>query len=218
MKHPLKFLILILLLCIAAGQPMVEGALLTLSTHLSEPLVDPGLLDASLDFSVVGSELTLAVNNLTPENPGDPALNINQVYFNTSDNVDGLVLSTVNGGPASKKWKLIYKVDSHEVANFGSFDVFLEDGIGNQPSVIGPQETVTFTFNISGTGPFSDADFIQLSATDGGEHVFSFAAAKFYDGGNPGISSYAATNIPEPVTLMLLGLGGLGLLCRRKRA
>lgn len=85
------------LLFVFGGQT-VQGVLLTLSTHSSEQ--DPGaeLLNATLDFSVVGSVLTLTVDNLTDENAGqDNAFNINKVYFNVSSNITGLDLTGLAG-------------------------------------------------------------------------------------------------------------------------
>jgi hypothetical protein len=79
---------------------------------------------------------------------------------------------------------------------------------------------VTFIIDIIGTGPFEDTDFTTEFSTvfDQCEaHVPSLAAAKFYDGENPGISGYGATNIPEPTTIMLLGLGAFCLFRRGRK-
>lgn len=223
MKHSLTLLMLTLFLLLLGGV-RAQATLLTLSTHSSDPLVAPGLLDASLDFSVVGSQLTLAVTNLTPENVGDPALSINEIYFNATGNVEGLVLADVIGADQAE-WALSFLENGFLVGGFGEFDVSLVDGYGDVPHVIGPADTVTFIIDIVGMEPFSDTDFtIELSRRvddpldPAGAQVLSFAAAKFYRGGDTDISAYGATNIPEPATTVLLGLGGLALLRRRKRA
>lgn len=225
MKHTLKFLILTLFFLFILGPPQAQATLLTLSTHANndgDNPIDPALLDATLDFSVVGNTLTLAVTNLTPENGDDPALKINEIYFNATSNVQGLALIDVIGADQDE-WVLIFSENGFRVGGFGEFDVSLTDGQGNSPHVIGPEDTVTFVIDIiTGSGPFSGYNFTTEFTTvsaggDKEEPVASLAAAKFY-GGDNGASSYGATNVPEPVTLMLLGLGGLGLLCRRKKA
>ncbi|HUV40828.1 MAG TPA: PEP-CTERM sorting domain-containing protein, partial [Sedimentisphaerales bacterium] len=171
-------------------------------------------LDATFDFSVLGNTLTLTVTNLTPENPlSDPALKINEVYFNTTADIQGLVLTEVIGSEI-EYWDLAFACDGIHVNGFGLFDVSLIDGQGSLPHVIDPGETVTFVLGITGTGPFSDNNFIQLS-TQVDSHVISYAAGKFYDG-LPETSAYGATNVPEPASVCLLCLGALALL--RKRA
>lgn len=214
----MKRLILAMLgiLCLSGA---AQGALLTLSTHASDGFDPPPAeqLDATLDLSVAGSTLTLTVTNLTPENVSDPEFKMNEIFFNTSGDVTGLTLTDVIGSPAGH-WDFTVSQDGIQVNGFGLYDVSLINGRGDVPSVINPGEVVTFVMDITGTGPFSDADFIQLSTQIDG-HVESYGAAKFYAGTGvpPDASAYGATNIPEPATVILLGVGGGLMLLRYRR-
>ena len=201
---------------VSCVQPL-EATVLTLSTHASDGNNPPPVecLDATLDFSVIDSStLSLTVTNLTPEDPSDPALKINQIYFNTSDDITALVLNDVNGSDKSQ-WDLTFDSDNIHVNGFGLYDVSIIDGQGSEPHVIDPGETVEFIIGISGSGPFSDDDFIHLSTQIDG-HIISYAAAKFYDGVPEEMSAFGAY-VPEPTTIAFLGLGALALLRNRKK-
>ncbi|HUW18159.1 MAG TPA: hypothetical protein VMW16_02540 [Sedimentisphaerales bacterium] len=204
---------------IALCAASVEGAILRLSTHSSEPdgyFTCPEHLTAKLDFSVVDSKLTLSITNLTADSPGGIELNINKIFFNVTDNITGLGLIAATGpeGQVTNEWDLVFSKDAFIVGGFGRFDVSVAGGHGNHPNVIKPGKTVSFDCHITGTGPFSDRDFVTLSAPLG-EHILSYAAGKFYGEGD--ISSYGAVNsTPEPATVCLFACGGLVLLLRRR--
>jgi hypothetical protein len=208
-----------LLLCCAVP---VQAALLTLSTHASDGnLPDASQLDATFEFSIESGQLLLTVSNLTPEGPLDPALNIDEIYFNAKDNITNLNLAGVSAGNTNKwVWDFFQQEDGdgdgnpHQVNGFGKFDMYVKDTTALPKTYINSQDSLTFTFNITGTDPV-DTDFIELSAQVDG-HIISYAAAKFYDG--DGISGFGATNVPEPATIALLGFGALVLLRKRKRA
>ncbi len=212
-------LVLVFLLPAAIVSPSAEGSLL-LSTHASDGINPPLAedLDALLDFSInVDGQLELAVTNLTPEEETDPSLKINEIYFNVSDNITGLDLFKVgNKNPNATEWTGQFAKDSILINSFGEFDVSIIDGVGADEQVIDPGETLIFKFNVTtGGGSYSDMDFIFKSyIIDHPGHTASYAAAKFYNS-LPEMSAYGATNVPEPGTICLLGLGGL-LLRRRK--
>ncbi|MFQ6049344.1 MAG: PEP-CTERM sorting domain-containing protein [Phycisphaerae bacterium] len=166
-------------------------------------------LDAERKFSVSASTLTLRVTNLTPGAPSDPPLKINEIYFNATDNVTGLILTS-----SSPQWQVDFAEDGFLVDAFGLFDVQFTDGAGHQPQVVDPGETVVFTFDIIGTGPFSETDFVTELSTVFDQHIPSLAAAKFFDDG--GVSAFGNV-IPEPAGLILLLLGGAVVARRRAR-
>ncbi len=236
------------LTCMCICSVSASAAVLTLSTHSSNPPGSPGgdpdLFSATLTFSVVDSTLTLTVSNETsseeaeealkvkpdkppkPPKPGDGEdgeFNINQIYFNvTNSNITGLTLDLVNGSdPGNRKgrWDVSYEQDSDELgaADYGYFDVKLWDIPGKPHDPIPHSTVYTFTIGIIGTGPYSDADFIGLTTIGDPGFIPMYAAGKFFDGGTPDISGFGGTNVPEPVTIGLLGLGGLFLLRRRRR-
>jgi len=200
----------------------VYAVTIPLSTDSSNSL-DPSLLDATFEFSVVSNQLLLTVSNLTPEDPlSDPALRIDEVYFNAKDNITGLDLVGVSQGNTNRwVWEFLQGGSDggvgnpHQVDGFGKFDMYVKDKPGNPVTYIDSETSLTFTFNIYWTGTaLSDTDFIELS-TQVDNHIPSYAAAKFYNG--DGISGHGATTIPEPATVFLLGLGALALLRKRRQ-
>jgi len=219
MKSSANLVVLIVAVLFSLCAAPLEGAVLRLSQYSSDrddneyPAYLAEYLDAELNFSVAGSTLMLSVINLTDENIGEPAFKMNKIYFNVTDNVEGLALTAAADpkGPVTNEWELGFSEDGFLIGGFGRFDVSLTGGCGNKPNVVKPDETVSFVFQITGSAPFSDSDFITFSSPVGG-HIISYAAAKFY---NDNESAYGATNIPEPATVFILGLGGLALLLKR---
>jgi hypothetical protein len=199
------------MMVIMTGVTPSSAGVLTLSDFSSDPGTVPAeWLDAQMSFSVASDVLTLDVTN----NTGTPfTFRMNRLYFNTSPIVTGLVW----WGAATPGWTLDVSEDAHHVANFGLFDVSLTDGVGTDPNQIFAGETETFQFQILGTGPFADTDFMtELSVPIGGGHIPSLAAAKFVGGGPDDLSAFGDV-VPEPCTLSLLILGALARVLRKVR-
>jgi hypothetical protein len=178
---------------------------IVLSTASSDetPAAD---LDATFDFGVAGSTLTLVVTNTTTA-PNE--FNINEIFFNASNDVTSLSLTSAMHsaeGNVMMDWGPLDT--SVMVDGFDTFDFGLTDGMGEtHPSVIGPTEFITFMFSITGTSPFNVDDFNQPNSSG------YTAAAKFVNG--PGDDS-AWGAVPEPSTALLVATGLLVLGVRQK--
>lgn len=200
---------------VTAAAAMLAGpataSIITLSTHSSDATL-PSVLNATLDFDVTGSLLTLTVTNTTVV---PNTFNINELYFNGSANVLGLTPLSIPLG-----WSFL---TTQMADGFGMFDFALIDGVDNDPSTIMPGEVVVFSFTISGTA--GKGDFVNefSDPPPGGGGTLAIAAAKFVfgsgtdPGGDPGPDSAFGAFVPEPGTLALLGLAGLLGLRRRRR-
>jgi len=199
----------LVLLCV--GSAAGAATTLTLSDCSNNEQVPAEWLDAEVCFSVSGTTLTLEVVNNTPESEQVPWFRVNAVYFNVAETVTGLALQGAEG------WTLDVAPDTYLagdflVGGFGWFDVRLQGANGSSPYQVYPGQSMTFTLDIAGAGPFCDADFTSsLSAPQGG-HILSLLAAKF-----AGEEASSLGNMtPEPATLALVALGGLALLRRRR--
>jgi hypothetical protein len=159
-------------------------------------------------------KLTVTAKNVTPENEGDIAFNISELYFNTTANITSLTLDSVMGGNKDD-WTLTFNTDNILVGGLGLFDISL---ISNNPSTefINPLEIVKFTIIIDGASPsYLETDFIALSSPSGASLV-AYGAGKFFGGGPGDLSAYGAY-IPEPGTILMLSLGALALVRARKK-
>ena len=199
----------LVLLCLgSAGR---AATTLTLSDCSNNEDVCAESLDAQVAFSVSGSTLTLDVVNNTPESQEALWFRVNAIYFNVAEHVTGLTLRDAEG------WSVEVSQDTYLagdflVGGFGWFDVRLRGGVGASPYQVYPGQSRTFTFDIAGAGPFTDAYFTtELSAPQGG-HILSLVAAKFAGDEASGFGNV----VPEPATLALVALGGLALFRGRR--
>lgn len=202
--------------------PLLAGALAfatpalatTISlSSVSSDATPASQLDADFTFSVAGSTLTLTVDNTGSD------FNISEIYFNGSDLVTSLSLTSATHSDAGDVFAAWSPVEPNSMADgFGTFDFALTDGVGEtNPNIINPGESVVFVFAITGSGGYTDADFIVANSQG------FLAAAKFVNGPEdpeaPGDEDSAFGAVPEPLTAWLLavGLGGL-LAAGRRRA
>ena len=183
---------------------VASATVLTLSTNSSDG-TSPSLLQATFNFTVAGNVLTLAVTNDTDNNaPGDE-YNINMIYFNFGGSITAVTVTA----PLITGWSQVGPV---MVDGFGMFDVGMENGVGeNDPDVITPGETVTFTFNLTGAG--AKADFVNSVST-----LNFFIAAKFVSGPSDDSAFGALIPLPMALPMGIAGLIGVAFMGRRTRA
>lgn len=187
------------------GRPAGAGTVLTLS-DLSSDETSAEELNATLLFSVFGDELTLAVTNDTPVDGG---FDIGAVYFNATSNVTGLQLV-----PPVSGWTLF---PGESADGFGTFDFAIISDLGNDAGEIASGDSLIFTFEVIGSGPFAETDFTtEFSEVPPGENP-ALAAAKFVNGSNDD-SAFGAV-IPEPgsALLTLIGVGAFGRIRQRTK-
>jgi hypothetical protein len=194
-----------LLIALSAAAPS-HAAVVTLS-QLSSDETDPALLQATLEFIVSGDTLVLTVSN-------DSAFQIHQVYFNASDNVAGLTLTSPTSG-----WSL---QTNKSADGFGQFDFALigDNGIpkiGLQTILAGDSQVFTFDITPANGATVTDMDFVlNLSSIPPGGTP-SLAAAKFIRGPADDSAFGAVIPLPPAATAGLV-LMGAALLWSRRRA
>lgn len=207
----------------------LAGAAPAATISLSDSSTDStpaDLLAATLEFDVSGiagsQMLTLTLTNDTAVDAG---FDVNRVFFNASSEVAGLVLQTAvhsEHGEVGAVWEL---GTATKAGGFGTFGFSLMGGVGGRnPNLIGPGESIVFSFAIAAAGPIDEADFVlERSDRDpkgtGTAHtkLGALAAAKFVNGPG-GDSAFGATLVlPEPGIGALLATFVAGLAWLRRR-
>lgn len=169
-------------------------------------------LNASLDFSVAGSSLTLTLANLTHANVA-PAQSyyVNQIYFNFAGDASGFAIVS---GPGS----LLFDPLSTQPNGYGRFDVRLDLGTAaDVPDLrVAPGALETWTIDLGVIA--TDADFAVFSSLPPGDQP-AIAALKFVGGSLDDASAFGAV-VPVPAAAWLLGsaLVGLGAFARTRCA
>ncbi len=197
------------ILALHASAPAAFAVTIQLSDFSSDE-TPPEFLSASLDFSVAGDLLTLVVSNETSDPPA--AFEISEVGFNATEEVSDLQLLS---GPDA--WTLMFSQrpgNMNGMDGFGRFDAHLEWG-GGQSATILPGEMAFFTFQVTGVG-FSEFSFVtDLASTPPGNNPM-LIAGRFIRGPNAD-SAFGATDVPEPATILLLGVGVFAAVRRNRR-
>lgn len=194
-----------------------------------------GSLGASVLFTYTGTgtnsgEVEVEITNTSTS--GDPRLT--GFAFNMPSSVSGLngFSSSLNG------WDSLFSANSiNTPGQFGFYDTAaVTNGgfLGGFPNAgIARGNTASFTFSLTGSniGSLTESDFLSQFSYDpprGANESEEYFIARFQRAGPFGLFSDVATptdepsekpstEIPEPTTLMLTGLGLLGLTAIRRR-
>lgn len=178
-----------------------NAAMITLSDFASTEGVNPDILNATMDFSLSGSTLTLTVSNLTADPWG---FNMNEVYFNGGDGLTSLTPSSLPDG-----WSFGTNTQANGYGVF-DFSVTRDNGNNDGPFVTAGNSLV-FEFIVGGF--VTENDFISNFSTLPGDQA-GIVAAKFVQGPDD-LSSFAIA-IPAPGAGLLLAAGLLGGRRRRR--
>jgi hypothetical protein len=192
----------------------VNAAPLTIYSDTGSSTEGLGTFTGLFAYNPATATLSVTMNPTSPTggyltgiaflNPGG----ITGVTFGTTD-ADFALL----GGPT-----FLGGVDA---APFGAFDIGAAVGGswlgGGNPTVgvpAGGSATFTFAFAGTGLGSLTEQDFVQAAAA--GQEWFVARFRGFPAGGSDKVP--ADFSVPEPATVLLLGLGGAAALVRRRRA
>ncbi len=207
-----RSLLLVFAMALALAAP-VRASVLPFSAASSDS-TPASSLDAVLDAQVAGTTLTLTLTNTSA------SFNLNELFFNATPNVSGLSLTSATHSDGNTNvasaWPLVAvggRGNPTKAGGFGTFDFTLDGPVGQtDPALIGPGESIVFALAIGGTGPFTVADFQELTSAPNP----SLAVVKFVNG--PGDDSAFGNAVPEPSTGLLVAAGLSALAAVRRRA
>jgi hypothetical protein len=161
--------------------------------------------------------LTLAATNLTAEEGvSDEKVKEWLLNLDPNFNAENLEFSKVSTTGTFTDPVINKGTNVYQAAGDGMYDIqFAFDFSGNETQVFGPNESIQYTVTLLSGGTL-EAESFNVPATPAGGHGPFLTAAHVQGIGEDGEDSGWVTT-PEPATLVLLGLGGVGLLLTRRR-
>jgi len=196
--------------------PYANADLIDFSGEMSDNDAPLAYFDATIayDYDALSGILEITLANLT-SNPA--AYTISELFLNVSDDVTGLSL-VGNGGFSGAD--LIAYDSKHpsrtQAGGFGDFDWKLDLGQGN--AGLAADTSATFSLDVTGLDVTAAGFFSGLS-WDGG--LTPAAGALKFTQGPSDDSVYTTPGdsvVPEPASIVLLGIGVVGFLLLRKRS
>lgn len=183
------------------------GAGTIVCCELSSDATPASDFDAVFEFEVAGTTLTLTVTNTD----GGAGFNINEIYFNASSDVTSLSFTSATHSVALDVTTAWSPLETNPMVDgFDVFDFGLTDGMGEtNPDVMEPGESIVFLFAVN-------AGLDQSDFTVGNGSGYT-VAARFVNGPGDDSGFGTTTQIPEPATLGILGLGLAGLVVASRR-
>jgi hypothetical protein len=202
----------------ARGSPITFGLVEEFSGATPpEGTVPPPWLTVTLDDGADDKDgivtLTLAATNLTgSERVKEWCLNLDPQLTPTD-----LVFSEVTRTGTLDDPMTETGTDAYQPDGDGLYDIqFTFNHTGGASKNFGAGESVQYTVHLNGSSALSASSFDFLSTPAGGHGPYHTAAHVLSIG--PDAKSGWVTTTPEPATVVLLGLGGVGLLLTRRRA
>jgi hypothetical protein len=190
---------------LAGSCPEARAATITCCSTSSDA-TDAAGLRLTLDFASGGSGLTLRATNTSAQ------FHVNQIYFNASDDVSGLALTSAThsaAGNVTRRWSVLR---NRRAGGLGTFDFELDGGNGaNRAWILDPGESLVFVFAARGPGPVTVDDLGVMSA-EGMQVAAKFIGGPIDPESCDEDSAFGST--PEPGLLALFALGLLAVARR----
>jgi hypothetical protein len=215
-------------LCFCGSASVVEAGTISFDYDISFGAVAPDgptpYATAVFDDGGSPGSVTLTVDVAATVGGAD----ITDLYYNLDPTLDPtslLIVRSGGDGPVAG-FPILTGVDAFQADGDGMYDILMDlpPPPGNNANLFNAGETLIFT--ITGIGTLEAADFNFLSAPSpgpGGAGPFASVARFQSTGPNGRDSDFVGADpvdpiIPEPSTLILLSLGSLALVARRRGA